>query len=62
MSSAFGQQGEQFGFHMFPSLLRVINNSSPKQLIHVRTKSTVGQMRVQQLNKLGSSGNAAFQF
>ena len=60
--SALRQQGEQFGFHIFSGWLRVINNSCPEQLIHVRTKSTVGQMPVQQLNKLGSSGNAAFQF
>ena len=62
ITSAFRQQSEQFGFHIMPRLLRVVSNSHSKQLVHIRAKSAVGQMRVQNCDKLRPSGNAAFQF
>jgi len=59
----FWQQGKQGGFHQFPGVVWIIGYPHTQQLIHIRTKSTVGQMGVQQVPiKLTVKGRQGVEF
>jgi hypothetical protein len=58
--SALGQQAEQSLLHIDAGHLRIISGPDPEQLIHVRTKTAVGEMRFQNPHKLAPGGDASF--
>jgi len=56
------RQCKRFGFQQGPDWLRIAGNSPTQQRVHVRTKSRMGRMLVQQREQVRPPRNLAFPF
>ena len=50
---------QQAALHQFAGLLRIVGQANAEEVVHIRAKSTVGQMRVENPDEFRASGVAA---